>query len=136
MTKKNAPSPASLKRADLRARMDRKIEEIEEKAKFKESLPARLINLIAVARDVGVFAEVRLTATGPAVKFQDAATFIDETLTYESEEWEVDYLERNFQNLKKEQDDRRARQIAAKEVWDKLTVIEREALKENIDSLK
>lgn len=109
-------------------------------AEYRASVPARLMAASALAVSVGVSANVSLTPTGPAVHFQsdwsgDAAGF-DETITYETDEWELEYVERHLRTLKEEQDARAERRAVAQEVFDNLTPEQRAAVKENISWLR
>lgn len=100
------------------------------------TVPKRLMDAQALAQNLGVNTNVSLTATGPSVHFFDEASVIDVTLTYQTEEWELESLERKLREIREEKDARIARLALARDVWkNKLSETERAALKENINWL-
>ena len=102
-------------------------------AEYLRTVPKRLMNAQALAQSLGISVNVSLTEAGPCVNFCDDDAMIDELLTYQTEEWELEDLERKLRELKQAQDDRRARVALAQDVWkNRLTEAERIALKENI----
>ena len=104
---------------------------------YKKTVPALLMTMQAIAQEVGVSTKVSLTPTGPSVHFYDDATNIDDTITYNTEEWEIDYLRRKLMSLKEEQDARIQRRNIAEDAWtNKLTADERVAVKEHIHCLR
>lgn len=105
---------------------------------FKATLPMRLMAAQTLASCVSVPSTVSLTATGPSIHFgsSDYSSGFDDTLTYESEEWEVEHVERKLRDLKEEQEARQRRRGIADDVWkNKLTADEKAALKEFISYL-
>lgn len=110
----------------------------ERQAEFMKVLPKRLMDAQALANDVGVSVSVSLVASGPSVHFycDDGKEFIDTTVTYETDEWEVGCLESTLQGRKEKIDAARARQQLAQEAFNKLSPDERAAVKEFIYSLR
>ena len=108
---------------------------------FRKGMPAKLMELQALASAAQVSTKVDLTPTGPAVTFtrylyNGGCNDLEETLTYDSDKWTVTYLESRLQGIKDDLDAKARRQALAESVWkDKLTSEEREALKENIRNL-
>jgi len=101
------------------------------KQAFRESMPERLVEIQRLAMSVGIRTEVRLTGFGPEVRFNDNDG-IDETLSYNSEEWEVESLVRRLNETKAEQDARAARHKLAQDLFNTLTAEQKLALKENM----
>jgi hypothetical protein len=116
------------------ANEESKRQEAIEKAAYLASLPKRLMDMQALAISVGISVDVTLTSTGPSVQFhyETRTGGINETLTYTSEEWKVNYVQDSINNLKEKQDAAAARTIVARGVISKLSVDEKLALKENI----
>ena len=100
------------------------------------TVPKRLMDAQALAQDVGVSVNVRLTATGPAVHFYDESHAIDDRLTYQADQWELEYLERKLQAIKEEQVARAVRLSLAQDAFARLTEAERAAIKENISQMR
>lgn len=101
------------------------------------TVPKRLMDAQALAQSLGVGVNVSLIETGPRVHFYDESNVIDDTLTYQTEEWELEYLERKLRDMKIDQDARVYRRGIAEDAWkNKLTETERAALKENIHWLR
>ena len=109
----------------------------ESEAKYKATIPARLLAAQALARSLGIQTEVTLTLTGPSVRFYDPDNAAwNETITYETEEWELISLENSLQEVKEQEDARILRRGIAEDVWNnKLTQPEKEALREFIHYL-
>lgn len=101
------------------------------KQAFRLSMPERLVDIQRLAMSVGIRTEVKLTGFGPEVRFNDNDG-IDETLSYDSEEWEVESLVRRLNETKSEQDARTARHKMAQDLFNGLTAEQKLALKENI----
>ena len=100
------------------------------------TVPKRLMDAQALAQDLGVNVNVKLTATGPSIYFYDDAAVIDDTLTYQTEEWELEYLERKLRDMKEEKVARAARISLAQDAFARLSDAERAAIKENIYMLR
>lgn len=107
-------------------------------ANYRASIPGRLMVAQALAQEVGITTDIRLTETGPSVRFYDIHNeLLNETMCYTSEEWELEYLERRLREIKAEKDGKAARRTIAEDVWNRiLTDSERVAIKENIHYLK
>lgn len=103
---------------------------------YKAGLPKRLMDAQALAGSCGIASHVELTANGPSVRFEyedhSHKNYIDETLTYQSEEWEVECLEGKLRDLKASCDAAAARLALAQSAFNKLTEDEKGAVKENI----
>ena len=101
------------------------------------TVPKRLMDAQALAQNLGISVTVSLTETGPSVHFRDEASVIDDTLTYQTEEWELEYLERKLRDIKEEKEAIARRRAIAQDTWEnRLNPVEREALKEHIHSLR
>ena len=103
---------------------------------YLQTVPKRLMDAQALAQDLGVSVNVKLTATGPSVHFFCEAAVIDDTLTYQVDEWELEYLERKLRDLKEEKVARAVRVSLAQDAFARLTDAERQAIKENIYMLR
>ena len=111
------------------------------KEEFKKTMPARLMQLQAISFGAGVNTRVSLTAAGPSVEFtryeyDNKGSSFEETLTYDSEEWEVDHVERMIRAFKEEIDARAARRALAEEAWKGLPLKEQQVIKEFISNLR
>jgi len=111
------------------------------KEAFKATMPARLMQLQAISFGAGVNTRVSLTAAGPSVEFtryeyDNKGSSFEETLTYDSEEWEVDHVERMIRAFKEEIDARAARRTLAESTWKSLGEADRRAIKEFITCLQ
>ena len=111
------------------------LQQQEHLAMYKASIPKRLMDAQALAVSLGVAVHVSLTATGPSVRFEEEnhhdRLYIDETITYETEEWEFEGLENVLAGLKAKKDASDARRIVANGVWARLSDDEKVALKEH-----
>jgi hypothetical protein len=105
---------------------------------FRAGLPKRMLEIQANAVDADMGTEVRLTQTGPSLRiWENGEGFFEETITYETEEWEVEHTERHIRDLKEAKDGRIRRRGIAEDVWaNKLLDEEKSALKENIHFLR
>ena len=106
-----------------------------ELVEYKASVPKRLMEAQALASWLGIAVHVSLTATGPSVRFKEEnhydKLYIDETITYETEEWVLESLEATLASLKTKRDAYDARRIIADGVWSRLSDDEKFALKEH-----
>lgn len=109
-------------------------------AEFRKQMPERLMKIEKLAKQLGVQTEVTLTATGPVVHLQrdyDNGNGFDDEVSYITEEWEVEHVERKLRELEEEQNERIRKRGIAEDVWaNKLSAEERAALKENIYLLR
>ena len=126
--------------ADADARMKAEFEQAAVLAAFKAGLPKRLMDAQALATSLCSSTHVELTESGPSVRFEyedhGNKIYIDTTLTYNSEEWEVASLESDLNTVKlaKEED---ARKLAcAKSAWGNLTDDQQACIKKYIHYLK
>ena len=113
-----------------------------EKEAFVASLPKRIFEAQCVASMLyGVTVSVSMTPTGPAVRFnseqfKNSDPYLDTTLTYQSDEWEVISLEDSLKKMKADADAKEVRRKRAQEIFNGLSVEDREAVKEHIYSLR
>jgi len=109
---------------------------IARRKEYLLTVPKRLASLAELAKKLGICVEVKLTETGPLVKFtQDSDPYFDDAGSYDMDEWELDELERRILRVKELEEERVARFNAAVAVWANLTEQEREGIKENINRL-
>ena len=112
------------------------LQQQEHLAMYKASVPKRLMEAQALASWLGIAVHVSLTATGPSVRFEEEnhhdKLYIDETITYETEEWELESLESTLASLKAKRDAYDARRIIAQGAWSRMSEEERAAIKEHI----
>jgi len=110
----------------------------ENAAKYKLTIPARLLAAQALAKTLILHTDITLVESGPSVRFYDPYDIskFDETVTYETEEWELVCLERQLQERREERDARERRRGIAEDAWNtKLTREEKIAIKEFIHHL-
>ena len=99
------------------------------------------MQLQAISSGAGVNTRVFLNAVGPGIEFtryeyDNRGSSFEETLTYDSEEWEVDHVERMILAFKEEIDARAARRALAESTWKSLGEADRRAIKEFITCLQ
>jgi hypothetical protein len=121
-------------------RLQREAEEAQRKAEkeaLRQTMPSRLMLLAALARTLNVDTDLRLIENGVSLRIRrEESPYIDSTLTYDSEEWEVESVESDLNQIKAENEARAARLAMAQDVWNhKLTKEEKAALKEFIYQL-
>jgi len=105
---------------------------------YRKSVPKRIMDATALAQLLGVATNITLTSTGPSVHFEYGhwdregtwPVVIDDTLTYETEEWELEMVEERLQRLHEHNLARETRLRLAKDAFLKLTEAERAAVKE------
>lgn len=106
---------------------------------YYASVPKRLMEAQALANSLYVSTSVNLGPSGPIVHFEYESekykSFIDDTLHYQSEEWELEGLERRLQDLKEQVENEKQRYRAAESVWSNLSTADRQVLKEFIHRL-
>jgi hypothetical protein len=111
-------------------------QEFLDKIAVRAEMPARLVKLQALALQVGISTTVSLEVSGPAVRFfnpnDHEEPYVDETLTYESEDWEAASVEHTLQRLKAEYDARAAARFRAQEIFSALSPADKIALKSYI----
>lgn len=126
--------------AETAARLQRELEEKARLEAFKAGLPKRLMDAQALASKLGVSTHVELTATGPSVRFEyedhSDNFYIDDTLTYESQEWDVEYIEGKLNELDEKHKAYEARKLVAQSAFGALTDEQKAAVKEFIRYLK
>lgn len=103
---------------------------------YYASVPKRLMEAQALANSLYVSTSVTLGPSGPIVHFEYESerykSFINDTLHYQSEEWELEGLERRLQDLKEQVENEKQRYRAAESVWANLSTADRQVLKEFI----
>lgn len=100
------------------------------------TVPKRLMDAQALAQNLGISVTVNLTEKGPSVYFHDEKNQLDDTFTYQTDQWELEYLERKLQAIKDEKVARAVRVSLAQDAFARLTEAERVAIKENIFMLR
>jgi len=112
----------------------------EHLAVYKASIPKRLMEAQALASWLGISVYVSLTATGPSVRFEEEnhhdKLYIDETITYETAEWELEIFEARLATLKAKRDEYDAQRIVAQGAWNRLSDDEKFALKEHFNWMR
>ena len=104
---------------------------------YRKTVPALLMDMQAIAQQVGVSTSVSLTPTGPSVKFYDDASNINDTVTYDTEQWEIEYLQRKLRDLLEALNFRIVQRSVAEDAWaNKLASEERAAIKVTIHYLR
>ena len=126
------PKETKEQRAERLAREEADAQEALEA--YYASVPKRLMDAQATAQSLFVSTSVNLGPDGPIVHFEYESekykVFIDGTLTYQSEEWELKSLEVQLKQLKEVMDEEAARLKVAQAAWEKLLPLERTAIKE------
>lgn len=110
----------------------RELEAAAELAAYKAGLPQRLVEAKEKAEKLGVRVEIDLTHEGPVVSFyaDDPECSIEDTLTYNSNSWEVEYLEGRLCRLQARQDLQRQRMETARSAWATLSDDQKSCLRE------
>ena len=134
---KQTPEQKALAKAiKVQAAADQKMkwefERAAELAAYKAALPKRLMDAQARASKLGVKSEVTLTETGPEVVFYNEETghYIETTLSYNSDEWEVEHLESQLQTLQDRNDLAEKRRACAQSAWNNLDDDQKACLRE------
>ena len=112
----------------------RKAEQDAEVAAYKAGLPKRLMNAQKNAERLGVRTEVTLTETGPEVSFynDEKGYYVETTLNYNSEVWEVEHLESELWTLHERAELAQKRRECAQSVWNTLEEDQKSCLREYI----
>jgi hypothetical protein len=107
---------------------------------YFKSLPKRMMEAQALASEVGVETYVTLIASGPSVSFRwsedDSGYRHEDTVTYETEEWELEHVESKLRDLKTAKIAAQLRHQMAQDIYSKLSETERACLKEFIHYLR
>lgn len=112
--------------------------EARELAAYRDTVPKRMMDAVALARSLGVHVNITLVYDSPCAEFtfyHDGWTSED-SITYTSEEWKLMALEVELRAMKEAQDAKEARRKLAQEIFDKLSNEEKSAIKEHIQQLK
>lgn len=122
------------------ARIKAQFEKDATAAKYKADLPKRMMEAQALAQRLGVTTDVELTAIGPQVSFHCENNtdkwYISEVIGYDTEEWELEYLEDKLNTIKAAQDAREARRELAQAAFSTLTDEQKECIKEFIHYMR
>lgn len=117
-------------------KVDAEIAATAKLAVYKKSLPKRMMEAQALAKTVGIEADVSMIESGPEITFRFPYSAGDGAygtqINYQTEEWEMENLESVLQERKEEYDAKTSRKALAQVVWSKLTPAEQAALKEHI----
>lgn len=107
---------------------------------YYATVPKRLMEAQALANSLCVSTSISLGTSGPIVHFEYDSEkykcFIDYTLTYQTEEWELESLETQLRDLKEKIDKEAARLKVAQDSWGRLQPLERIVIKEFIHLLQ
>jgi hypothetical protein len=119
-------------------KMKWEFEHAAELAAYKAGLPKRLMDAQARAGKLGVRSEVTLTETGPEVSFYNdkRGHYVETTLSYNSDEWEVEALEQDLQQLQDKHDLAEKRRECAQSAWNNLTEDQKSCLREYINWMR
>lgn len=122
------------KQAEADQKMKWEFERAAELAAYKAGLPKRLMDAQGRASKLGVRSEVMLTETGPEVTFynDESGHYIETTLSYNSDEWEVEHLESELQQLQDRNDLAEKRRACAQSAWNNLDDDQKSCLREYI----
>lgn len=122
------------KQAEADARIKWEFEQAAALAAYKASLPKRLMDAQARASNLGVRSEVTLIETGAEVTFynDESGHYIETTLNYGSDEWEVEALEHDLQQLQDRRDLAEKRRACAQSAWNTLDEDQKACLREYI----
>ena len=122
------------------ARIKAQFEKEAAAAKYKADLPKRMMEAQALAQRLGVTTDVELTAIGPQVSFRcdnnEDKWYIDEVIGYDTEEWELEYLEGKLATIKEAQDAREERRQCAQSAFNNLSDDQKACLKEFIHYMR
>lgn len=115
-----------------------KIAEEKAIAAYRLTIPAQMIELQALASDVGVSTYVSYHNKEPILKLFDkeSVNFYEEIITYSSEEWQINHVKDKLKTIKKEQEEAAERFKRAQEIFGGLSIEDKRALKENIFNLR
>lgn len=112
-------------------------QEQERVKQYKESIPILLFDIQALASSLGIGTYVGLTSAGPTLDIRNSDDpFFKVTLTYNSEEWEIEDTRQKLDTEKSRRDAKAAQYLVAKSAFDKLSDEEKIAIVENVYSLK
>jgi len=104
---------------------------------YKASLPKRMMDAHALAQKLYVNVSLKLGNNGPILTFHDENKgFYETKINYDTEEWEIDIVERNLNEIVAANDAAALRYQIAKAVFDTLTLEQKDAIKEHIYTLR
>ncbi len=120
------------------ARMKYEFEKAAALATYKAGLPKRLMDAQARALKLGVRCEVTLTEIGPNVTFSndEKGHYIETTLSYNSDDWEVESVEHDLQMLQDRADLKEKRRECAQAGWNALTEDQKSCLRDWINWMR
>lgn len=104
-----------------------------------ENIHKRLMDAQALAVSMGAEVNVTLTDTGPSVHFfwehTKSGVDLDEVITYQSEDWEMTFIEEQLDKARLWKDAFERRRELATTTWAALSDEQKIAIKESIFSL-
>lgn len=128
------PKETKLERA-AREKREQEARELAS-AEFRKTLPERLMKIVAKYQSISNYPDVKLTASGPSVRFyHDGEFFVDEVLTYESDEWDVQHVETAIDTEISVRAAAKQRYEQARSAWEKVAPADRILIREFIGNL-
>ena len=109
---------------------------VAEIAEYRKKLPKILNELMELADRLGVDNRVGLDESGPLLQFEFDGNWDSTVLSYESEEWEVEWIREKLIAIKIEKETKEAKKRLAQAVFDRLTAEEKIAIRECIHFCK
>jgi hypothetical protein len=119
-------------KAGMMARLDREEAELQRHHEaFLETIPKRMAEIQVLAESLCVGYRLALTEVGPELIFNDEGHgFIEQTMHYGSQEWEVTLIHDKLLSIRREIDAKTERLVLAKEVVGKMTTEEKAVIAE------
>lgn len=135
-----ALNKALKKQAEEDARIKYEFEKQAALESYKVELPKRLMTAQATAAKLGVATHVELIESGVSVRFEYEdhieKIYIDETVTYNTEEYEIEMLEYKLRQLKDSVEEHDRRRLVADSVFKSLTDEQKSCVKEFISYMR
>ena len=102
-----------------------------------KGLPKRIFEAQSMASMItGITVITSLAPTGPIIQFQNQEPYIDTTLTYQSEKWEMENLEEILLKIKAQKVAFKLQALRAQEIFGSLSSEDKVALRTHIHSLR
>lgn len=120
----------------LKEQQEYEAQQREEREAFLLAMPKRLMDAQALASSCGVYTSVKLTENGAEVTFRDDTNGINDVIDYHSDCSEIEWLERQLNDLKAAQDARTKRRDDVNALWKDISLEDRKLLKEFIQYLQ
>ena len=105
-------------------------------AEYRKTLPRVLKELMELADDLLVENRLGLDDSGPLLQFEFDGNWDSTVLSYESEQWEVEWIREKLIAIKIEKEAKEAKKRLAQTVFDRLTSDEKIAIRECIHFCK